>query len=294
MRSMTGFGRGRFELLGTSYRIEARALNSRFLEVRVKLPWTDPEVERAVIATVRSQLARGRVDVGVWQEGAPASAGLDVPLQLNTQRAQQLGALLQQLAGEVGCDLATAARLIPSVPDLIGSQTGAPDSEQISSALPSGLQLALDGLIEMRTREGAALRDHLVQELDRMEQIVDRISALAADEPQRLQQRLTVRLGQLNTPIALDAGRVAQEAAILADRSDVSEEIARLRAHVGQLRDSVDREEPVGRKIEFVLQELGRELNTTAAKTGAAEITALVVEAKGCAEKMREQAQNVE
>jgi uncharacterized protein (TIGR00255 family) len=160
--------------------------------------------------------------------------------------------------------------------------------------MEQGLRDALGQLMEMKRLEGEALSKDLQRHLERLVELVAEIGELAEGEPERQRDRLHERLRDLEVEPAIDAERLAQEVALLADRRDISEELARLDSHTGQLRQMLSQRESIGRKIEFMLQELLRELNTIASKSGNAEIAQRVVEGKGCLEKMREQAQNVE
>lgn len=167
-------------------------------------------------------------------------------------------------------------------------------AEEVRPAFLAALQQALGALMAMREREGRGLRQDLEQHLAHLETLAMSIASRTVDEPRLLRERLEQRLQQLSSVKELDPGRLAQEAAVVAERCDVSEELARLRIHSEQLRQMLAADEPMGRQLEFMLQELLRELNTIASKTSDAEAGSLVVEAKGTLEKMREQAQNVE
>jgi uncharacterized protein (TIGR00255 family) len=289
MKSMTGFGRATCTIGGSSYRLELRTLNSRFLDLKLRVPWKDGEVESKSLGLVRQRLARGRVELSVWEQASPAASAL----RLDQDVARKLAAALDELTAICDCDRQTAARLLPPVPELLAARASALSSDEIWAPLSLGLQAALDQLVEMREREGRALRDDIEGHVKRLSELVAEVERTVADEPDRLSKRLEQKLGQLTTA-ALDPTRMAQEVAILVDRSDVSEEIARLKSHFSELRHMLQREEPAGRALEFMLQELNRELNTIASKTNAVSVTTAIIEAKGVVEKMREQVQNVE
>jgi uncharacterized protein (TIGR00255 family) len=292
---MTGFGRGGFVLVGQNIRLEIRSYNNRFIDTKTRLPWTNGLLEGRVAAAIKERVSRGRVDVSVHagvSEGAVTPTGA---ARLNEALARDLARLLKELADLLGgVDLRTAAGLIPPQRELISTGI-ALDDEAIWQALSTALSTALDGLIEMRSAEGAALAADLVRHLEKVEARAASIRTLAADLPQRLQQKLTNRLNALQLDAAaVDPTRVAQEVAYLVDRRDVSEELARIDSHLTQLRQTMEEAKPAGRRIEFLLQELNRELTTIASKSDTAEIAHYVVEAKGDLEKMREQALNVE
>ena len=286
---MTGFGRGFFELGGQRFRIELRAVNSRFLDLKLRHPWHDAELDHGLSQRIRGALARGRVDLSVSEEGGGGAA---TALRLDSAVAGQLKTALEQLSEVLGGDAQLAARLLPPPRELLVAVP--PPAEDVQRGLLEALDEALDALKEMRQREGAGLRADLEAHLADVQRLAEAIAARAKDEPLRARQRLEQRLKQLGLDENVDAARVTQEVALIAERCDVSEELARLAIHRDQLAEMLTSDEPVGRKLEFMLQEVNRELNTIASKTSDADAGTLVVEAKATLEKMREQVQNVE
>jgi len=291
MNSMTGYGRGELELGGRSYCVELRSYNNRFLDVKVRLPWLGKDLEVKVEGAIRGRVHRGRVEASAWETGGGAAGGR---LQLDEALARDLGALLGKLAEIIGADLGTAARLVPPQRELVlADPTLGLDPEQTWSALEEGLAQALDRLLEMRRVEGQATGRDMAQHLDEVERLRGRLAEETASEPETLRARLTERIAALDG-VSVDPERIAQEVALLADRCDVSEELARLESHIEQLRRMMDQDGPVGREIEFLLQEFNRELNTIGSKSQSGSIAHLVVQAKTAVERMREQAQNLE
>jgi uncharacterized protein (TIGR00255 family) len=290
MFSMTGYGKGVARVGGRSYALELRSYNNRFLDVKVRLPWPSKELDSMMDAAVRKRVHRGRVEVSVWEEGGTGGEGR---LVLDENLARGLSGVLGRLAEILGSDLQTAAGLVAPLRELVVDDTAAQrDAARIWEQLEPGLQQGLDRLVQMREREGAAIRQDLEGHLAEVETIGGRIRELARDEPELHRTRLVARLQGMDAQV--EPERLAQEIALFADRCDVSEELARLESHADQLRGTLGQDGPVGRKMEFLLQEFNRELNTIASKTQRAEIAHLVVEAKACLERMREQTQNVE
>lgn len=289
--SMTGFGRGRFSLGPSNFRVELRTVNHRFLDVRARLPWTDTELESRVTKQVHARLTRGRVDLTVEEEGGAGGA----TLKLNEAMAASMAQVLGELSFALSCELDTAAALISPPRGLVYSSAAGDDTDEIWAALRPCLDQALDGLIQMRATEGAAHVEFLQQHLSQVEAVSQQVREIASREPQNHQARLEQRLQRLALKHdALDPDRVAQEVALLADRCDVSEELDRLGSHLAQMREVFASGDPAGRKIEFLLQELHRELNTAGSKTREPEASHLLVEAKAALEKMRELALNIE
>ena len=295
MLSMTGFGRAVFELAGSAYRIELRSVNHRYLEQRIIVPWPDASLEHQIRRAIRQNLGRGRVDTTVSAR-PDADGGLR---GLARDNAQKLGQTLRELAAEMGVDLQVAATIMASRPELLVSSEQRVDSSQRWGGVRPALDAAIAALIEMRRREGATLAAQLDADLKSMRGLKSELSRTSSFEPERCRQRLQDRLAALlkssdGAAVGLDPDRVAQEVAIVADRCDVSEELVRVQSHIDQLAALFESCGPIGRQIEFLLQELNRELNTIGAKTGDSQVTQLVVQAKGVLERMREQAQNVE
>lgn len=297
MNSMTGFGKGTFSLAGVPHLVELRSLNNRFLDVKVRLPWFDAGLEARVTERVRAALARGRVDVVISQEQGGA-AGEE--LELNQALARRLGELAGDLAGLVGVSKEAAVAMLPPRTDLVSAARVAParGGDEAWAEIQPGLDAALDDLGSMRAREGASHREVLEGHRAELMRLTGDIAALAAAEPDRLRAALDRRLARLTggeTGVAVDPVRLAQEVALLASRADVTEEMDRLGSHFDQIGELHRVEgEPLGRKLEFLQQELLREFNTTGSKTQDPRISHKVVEAKGVLEKVRELIQNVE
>ncbi len=302
MISMTGFGRAEVLLGERSHRLEVRSVNHRFLDVRVRLPWFSPDLESRVLKRVKARLTRGHVDVVLVVDPGARSGGA---LEVDEDVARQLGQAAARIGELAGVSKEAALALLPDRPNLIqaaGEGAGAADPDAAWATLGKGLDRALDELCNMRALEGEASREVLLGHLEQLRELRRKIKALAAGEPDRLRQRIVSRVEQLgegaDDPLGIDPVRLAQEAAMLADRADVAEELDRLRSHLDQLEALLQEQagggSPLGRKLEFMQQELLRELNTTGSKTQNTEVSHLVVEAKSVLERMREQVQNVE
>ena len=298
MFSMTGFGRGEVLLGDKSFRLEVRSLNHRFLDARVRLPWFSADLESRMLKRVRARLTRGRVDVVLAEE--PGGSGTST-LQVDEELARQLGQAAARIGELAGVSKEAALAMLPHRPDLLqaGGDTLATDADATWEAVGPALERALDELCAMRATEGEANLKVLAGHREQLLALGKKIAALAAGEPDRLRQRIMTRLGALGEngedPLSIDPVRLAQEAAMVADRADVAEELDRLASHLDQLGELLHSTgEPLGRKLEFMQQELLRELNTTGSKTQNTEVSHLVVEAKSVLERMREQVQNVE
>lgn len=286
---MTGFGRGVAEQGGLRATVDIRAVNHRFLDLKLRGAALAPAVEEAVNAKVRAAVERGAVTVSINIARAVSGGGAGaIDLAAAVAAHAQLAELAQRL-GLPGPDLA----LVLAQPGVTGS--GERLDEEEAPVLPA-LDAALAQLEQMRRSEGAALAAELGLRFDELVALRLSVARLAAAVPAQVTRRLQERLGRLleGQELALDPARLAQEVAVLADRADVTEELVRLASHLDQARALVTGPGAVGRRLDFLVQEIGRELNTIGSKSTATEISAAIVEGKATLEKVREQIQNVE
>jgi len=291
---MTGYGQGAAEAPGLKVSVELRCVNNRFVDLKLRLPDElspfEPELRRKVLLTVK----RGRVDVDLRLERTGEAA---VPLTLNRPVVEAALAAWKTLREEYGVsgdwDLQAMLR-VPGLFETRGGALGLDDAGR--AAVDEAFDRALAALDAERRREGGALRDDLVARVIRMAEIVVTVRTLAAAVPDALHKKIVERVQQLVTQVTLDPARIAQEAAFLADRSDITEEIVRLDGHLRHARgllSSADGE-PVGKRLEFLLQEIHRETNTIASKSADLGISRQALELKAESEKIREQILNLE
>jgi uncharacterized protein (TIGR00255 family) len=289
MRSMTGYGSGDAPLGGGELHLELRTLNHRFVDVRVRLPPELADQGSYLEQLVREKLERGRVDVSVRLLGAALP-----PARFSIERARSLHAALGVLRDELAPGTELPLATLASFSSLLLEPVVA-DVEAVRSALGRALATALDSLGRMREDEGAALGREIDARLATAKSLAhsirERSGGLVALQRSRLKERLE-RLLAGSAP--LDAARLENEVALMADRSDISEEMLRLESHFKQFGALLIAPGPVGRQLDFLLQEIARELNTTGAKSQDAALAQLVVQTKVEVERMREQVQNVE
>jgi uncharacterized protein (TIGR00255 family) len=297
--SMTGYAQARGDLNGWALRVSVKSVNHRFLDLKIRLPEGFDLFEIRLRQTVRERIARGHVDVYVGVE--PASGA---PVQVNRDLLQSY----LQAAQEVRKETSDAAELdvvaLLRLPGVIGGLAPQiPDSEQeqskLSEALDRCLRDALARLDDMRRAEGRHLAFDLRERVARIAGLVDQVRDLTTKLMPAFARRLESRLRELLATVAIDPARVAQEAALLAQRSDISEELDRLRSHLQQFAKLLDGAGELGKKLDFLLQEMHREANTMLSKTPGVEsealaITGLALDIKAEIEKLREQVQNIE
>lgn len=290
-KSMTGFGRGEVASGSRVWMAEVRCVNNRFLDLKIKLPHGYAALEERIRKKVSGYHQRGRVDL-LLAVGGDFSDLVKMHVNLELVRAYKLA--MEQIAGELGVQAATDLSFVASRPEVLVQEQQGEDMEAVWPFLEQALEQALVGCEVMRQQEGAALVRDLSARLQVFAQTIEQIAAAI---PELLRQRELVlgeRLQKLLGNVQLDEQRLCQEVAILADKTDVTEEIVRLRSHIGQLHSFLTEKEAVGRKLDFLLQEFLREVNTIASKINDAGIAYLAVELKSELEKMREQIQNIE
>lgn len=291
LRSMTGFGRGTAREGAADATVEVRTVNGRYAEATVRGLGDLAEHEAAVQSLVKDAIERGNATVHVTLATGAASG----PLQVDTAAASALGALLRHAAEAAGLapESVTVADLLRAGDVLVPAPPDPAAAEAAWAAVRAALAEALTRLDAMRQAEGAALADDLGARLDALDALTAEVEARAPVRLEAARQRLRDRLTDLADVPDLDPGRLETEAVLLSDKLDVTEETVRLRSHLEQVREALAAPEPVGRRLNFLSQEIGREVNTIGSKANDAEITRLSVSMKEELEKIREQVQNV-
>lgn len=291
MRSMTGYGRGSIERDGRELTLELKTVNHRFLDLNIRLPRALLFLEDGLRKGLNARLSRGHVDVFINYRNVREDARevtLDGALLKAYARAMDEAALLVP-----GVKDDRALTRLVSMPDVLTVAERSEDQESVTALCADVLNLACDALEQMREREGESIGCDLAAKVDNLERIAGEIADRAPGVVKDYQQRLNERIAELlQSPP--DPQRLAQEVAIFADRAAIDEELVRLSSHFAQFRHLLAASEPVGRKLDFLVQEMNREVNTIGSKASDLEIGKRVVEAKAEIEKIREQVQNIE
>jgi len=292
MKSMTGFGRGTVTANGFSVSIELKTVNNRFLDVSLRLSNELQALEAILKRQIGNRLSRGRVEVNIQYERND-----EVNYDLNRPLISGFLSAMKRMQEEFALSGEPDINVIARIPNVIISTKNDLD-ENFVSGVEAALNLALDDLEKMRSDEGTMLRSVLESHLDAISARVPSIAAETENVAEEYRQRLTKRISEMlaksESQIELDQTRLAQEVAYLSDRSDISEEIARLSTHIEHFRDIMNDEKEVGKRLDFLTQELNREANTIASKSNNAIIKENALELKSEIEKIREQIQNVE
>jgi uncharacterized protein (TIGR00255 family) len=291
IRSMTGYGRGQCQSQTVALTVEIRSVNHRYGDITVKAPRALLPFENDIKKRVAERLKRGKIDVFITQEAIGAAAVLPT---LNRPLAEAYLTLFAELARDYPVEDKFPLELLVTQKDVISLREGEVPEAELSESLQAALGQALDRLERMRMAEGEATLQDIGQRLQVVEDLLRQIDERASRVPREWQARLRERLSRLAPDLDFDPQRVAQEIAIFADRCDISEELTRFRSHLQQFTGLYAAAEPVRRQMDFLLQELNREANTTGSKSNDPELTGLVVNLKAELEKVREQVQNVE
>jgi uncharacterized protein (TIGR00255 family) len=289
--SMTGYGTGSAQKENASVSVEIKTVNHRFLDLHLRIPREYHFMEGEIQQLVRGALDRGRVDVSVSVQNA-AEGAFEINANLLKWYLEAAGKLRQEYNFQDSLDLKT----VLSLPGILQAKESIreQDSAVTLELLRKGVADALEGVLRMRIQEGEALLADMRRNLAAMEENAGRIRGISADSAAEHLKKLRDRLDQLLPQGGMDPQRLAQEAALLADKYDISEELARLTSHIEQYYSLMDSEEKVGKKLDFLLQELQREANTILSKSGNLEVSNLAIAIKTDIEKLREQVQNVE
>jgi uncharacterized protein (TIGR00255 family) len=289
---MTGFGRGSRSGENFTVSVDLKTVNNRFLDVHLRAGSEMSALEVPIKRRISNRLSRGRVDVTVSLERSG-----EVAYELNRPLIAGFVSAMQSMQQEFNLTGNPDINVIARLPGALQPVRDSLD-DVIISAVESVVDDALDELEEMREREGGALKSDLAARLDAIERQVPLIELSAGTLVEQYRQRLSKRINELvsrdGQSIEVDAGRLAQEVAYLADRSDISEEIGRLKSHLEQFRETIESEGEVGKRLDFLLQELNREANTVLSKSTDMAIKEAALSIKGEVEKLREQVQNVE
>ena len=290
MHSMTGYGRCQVERDGRMMMVEVKTVNHRFLDVSFRLARHLMFLDDAVRKGVAARLARGHVDVFVNYENHRADAReVRVDVDLAKAYQQAFASLSQALSCGDGAALSDYVRL----PDVLTVQEKEEDQQVVRDLFDEALSGALDALIAMRAQEGESMKRDILDKITKIEQIRDEVAVRAPMVVEEYRIKLKERIAAL-TDGEIDEARLLTEIAIFADRAAIDEELVRLVSHTAQIRKTLELAEPVGRKLDFLVQELNREVNTIGSKAMDAQIAQCVVQAKGEIEKLREQVQNIE
>lgn len=292
INSMTGYARSERIKEALTVTVDIRSYNSRHLDVVLNIPYRYLSLEDKIKSIVSDRVERGRVEIKLYIVDDSEEA---VAFEVNNIRAAAYYKALMQLKDGLNIDSQVSLDLLAGVGGVIKLAENIRNMEDCWPVVKDCIDEAMSDIVAMRKKEGDFIAGDIVKRLDYIEMTVDKIDKESSGLLSLYQERLSERISVLTKGVVdIDPERIAQEAALLAGRSDISEEIVRIASHIKQFRAIMDSEEPAGRKLNFLLQELNREINTIGSKAGKAQLSYMVVDIKSELEKIREQMQNVE
>ncbi len=291
VRSMTGYGREEQQIDGMNIIVEIKSVNHRYFEYGSRLPYAYGFLDDRLKKFLQTRINRGKVDVSVWIQtmDAPGSA-----VTINYDLAASYVAALHELAERMEIRDDISVNSLARYPDILTVTKAAADEDAIWEAVKTVATVAVDKFTAMRELEGAKLREDVLSRADTILEAVAWIEQRSPETVRQHMEKVETRMRELLDGAAVDEQRLLTEAALFADKVAVAEETVRLRSHIDQLQKMLSGDEPIGRKLDFLIQEMNREINTTGSKAQDAEMARVVVDVKAEIEKIREQIQNIE
>ena len=291
IKSMTGFGRAEEIIEGRDIIVEIRSVNHRYYEFSARVPRTYGYIEEKLKSHLNGRISRGKVEESV---SITAIEAADTQIEINKAVAKGYVDALRSVGEELGlADDLTLSQLV-RLPDVFTVRKAADDEELIWNSVKTVADEAVARFIAMRETEGLKMKEDVLERADMIERLVDEVERLSPVSAENYRNKLYARLCEVLADKNIDEQRLVTEAAIFADKTAVAEETVRLKSHIRQLRDMLSLNEPVGRKLDFLIQEFNREANTIGSKAQDIAVTKIVVDLKSEIEKIREQIQNIE
>ena len=292
VKSMTSFGRAQGEEGKEHlFSIEMKSVNNRYLDINIRMPKFIIALEEEIRKIISQKLTRGKVDVFINYKSYNNS---NTSPKVNLELAKEYYNCLRELVETVGVRDDITACNLAKFPEVLTLEAAEQDLDQILLEIKPLINLSLDKMVEMRIIEGEKLKEDIIKKLDIIESNVKEIEKLSVDVPKMYKKKLQDRINELTNGVNIDEERVAMEVAIFADKAAVDEEITRLYSHISQMKKTLELDEAIGRKLDFIVQEMNRETNTIGSKANDMDMTNIVINIKNLIEKIREQVQNIE
>jgi len=290
--SMTGFGRAvTSEESRYNFTIEIKSVNHRYLDLNIKMPRNLLSLENKIRETVKEKISRGKLDVFITQNTYEKD---DLEVSFNKILGDSYFNVLKEIGNRYEINDDISVSLIAKFPDVVTLEKKDVELEEVWNSLKIPLNEAIDVLIKMRTDEGTKLTEDIILKCNIIEELVNGIKERSPLVVEEYKNKLNNRLKELIENSTIDEGRMYAEIAIFADKASIDEEIVRLNSHIIQLKENLNKQESVGRKLDFIVQEMNREANTISSKANDLEIVNLAINIKNYIEKIREQVQNIE
>ena len=291
MRSMTGYGRASLEKENRNYQIEMKSVNHKYSDITIKLPKTLTYLEDKMKKQIGASISRGKVDVFVTFEN---NSGEGKDIIVNHEMVKKYMDTFYKLAEENQLALSIPVTEVIKLPEILSVQTIKTKEDVIEQEVMACLQEAIQHFVEMREVEGNKIKEDLLGRVEQVEKEILKFSEYSAGLVEEYVVKLRQRVKDMLQSDKIEESRIAQEAVIFADRTSIEEEVTRLKSHVMQMKNLLEEKKPVGKKMDFLIQEMNREVNTIGSKSANLEITNLVIDLKTMLEDIREQIQNIE
>ena len=290
IKSMTGYGKGNISENLRNYQVEIKSVNHRYLDISVKMPRVLSYLEEDVKKVISSKVKRGKIDVFITFENS-STEGKEI--KINNEIAKMYINQLKQLAEEENILANIEVTEISKYPDVLSIQN-TQDDEQIKKELIEATTIATDKLVQMRQVEGSKMAEDLLKRIEKTNQKIEKISELSTGLIEEYVVKLENRIKEILKNQEIDESRLTQEVVIYADKCSIEEEVTRLKSHISQFKELINSDDAVGKKLDFIIQEMNRETNTIGSKANNLEITNGVIDIKTEIENIREQVQNIE
>lgn len=290
IKSMTGFGRGKYENEGRTYTVEIKSVNHKYTDINVRLPKFLNSMEDQIRKRIRNVISRGKIDVFVNFENY---SNKGTSIKINKELAKDYLFQLKELAEETNIDFSVNIIDISKLPEVLKMEEDS-DEDLIGNELMIAVDSALENFIKMREIEGEKLIEDIEKRIYIIQDKVNEIAKYSSTLVEEYIEKLKLRVNELLAPGTVDENRLMQEIVIFSDKSSIEEELTRLKSHIFQFLDLIKQSSPIGKKIDFLIQEINREVNTIGSKANCLEITNRVIEIKTEVENIREQIQNIE
>ncbi len=290
IKSMTGFGRGKYENEGRTYTVEIKSVNHKYSDINIRLPRFLNSVEDNIRKRINAEISRGKIDVFINFENF-SSRGTSI--KINKELAKEYLTQLKSLAEETNIDFNVSVIDVSKLPEILKLEDEE-DEELISSELMIAVDEAIKNFVKMRETEGTKLIEDIEKRIYLIEEKVKEITSFSSTLVEDYIAKLQERVNELLKPGTVDENRLMQEIVIFSDKSSIEEELTRLKSHISQFLNLIKQSSPIGKKIDFLIQEINREVNTIGSKANCLEITNRVIEIKTEVENIREQIQNIE
>lgn len=291
IKSMTGFGRYEYELDSKKFTVELKSVNHRYLDVNIRMPKKLNFFESSIRALLKEYASRGKVDIFITYED---SSEEQMALKYNGILAAEYVKYFQQMSEQFGIENDLRASTLARCPEVLVMEAQAEDEEELWKGLKTALEGAFTQFVETRVTEGEHLKADILEKLDHMEMLVEKIEEHSPEIVARYREKLEEKMKEILADTQIEESRIAAEVILYADKICTDEEIVRLKSHISHMRETLSISEGIGRKLDFIAQEMNREANTTLSKANDLEISNYAIDLKTEIEKIREQIQNIE